>query len=167
MIIKWLQNDSPNHPRCFPDASQRAPRCSPDVSSMLPPQCPPLTFRMSPRALARFRLDLNYLMNKSLQKYCKIDSKRVAKWVDKLSIMWIMPSMKGGNYRCRQHVSKNDEKSWNADPEKLDFDIPSRAKTQLQLFHIYWKCQQIGTQMGFKLMHVGCFWDQKVGKSGV
>jgi SH3-like domain-containing protein len=65
----------------------------------------PLTFRMSPRALTGFHPKKNDLMKKTLEKqsgkYCKLDSKRVAKWVDKLSIMGIMPSMKGGNYRFR------------------------------------------------------------------
>ena len=65
-----------------------------------------------------------------------------------------MPSMKGGNHRFRQHVSKNDESRSHTDPEKLDFDILSRAKTQLPLFHIDWKGQQLDTQMGFKLVRV-------------
>ena len=135
------------------------PRCLLHASSfMIAPPCSPLTFRMSPRALARFRFWFGLLIKRTLEKtsgkYCKFDSKRVAKWVDKLSIMWIIPSMTGGNYRFRQHVSTNNEKSGNADPEKLDFDVLSRAKTQLPLFHIYWKCHELGTQMGFRLVRV-------------
>ena len=61
-------------------------------------------------ASARFRLENNNFMKKSLEqksaKCCKFGSKRVARWVDELSIMWRMPSMKGGNYRFRQHVLK-------------------------------------------------------------
>ena len=65
-----------------------------------------------------------------------------------------MPSMKGGNHRFRQHVSEIDKKSSHRDLEKLDFDAVSRAKTQLPLFHIYWKCHYLGTQMGFRLVRV-------------
>ena len=77
-----------------------------------------------------------------------------------------MPSMKGGNHRFRQHVSKNDESWLHTDPEKLDFDVPSRAKTQLPLFQIYWKCHQLGTQMGFKLVRVGASETRKLAKVG-
>jgi hypothetical protein len=56
-------------------------------------------------ASPRFRFENNNFMKKSLKKisgkYCKFDSKRVARWVDELSIMCIMPSMKGGNYWFR------------------------------------------------------------------
>ena len=78
-----------------------------------------------------------------------------------------MASIKGGNHRFRQHASKNYEKSWNTDPKKLDFHVPSRAKTQLALFQIYWKCYQLGTQMGFKLVQVGAFETRKLAKVGL
>ena len=89
-----------------------------------------------------------------------------AKWVHKFRIMWIMPSIEGGNPRFRKHVSKNYEKSWNTEPKKLDFDVHSRAKTQLPLFQIYWKCHQLGTKMGFKLVQVGAFETRKLAKVG-
>ena len=116
----------------------------------------PLTPFVSQMPRRDFIFGLDHAMKKSLEKwsekYVNSESKMEAKWVHKFEIIWIMPSMHGEHYRSRQHVSKNNEKSWSADPEKLDFDVPSRAKTQLPLFHIYWKCHQLGTQMGFRLV---------------
>ena len=103
-------------------------------------------------------------MKNEVQNIANLGRKWDAKWVHKLRIMWIMPSIKGGNHRFRQHASKNNEKSWNTDPKKLDFHVPSRAKTQLALFQIYWKCYQLGTQMGFKLVQVGAFETRKLAK---
>ena len=37
---------------------------------------------------------------------------------------------------------------------------------QLALFQIYWKCYQLGTQMGFKLVQVGAFETRKLAKVG-
>ena len=74
--------------------------------------------------------------------------------------------MHGEHYRFRQHVLKKYEKPWNSYPEKLDFYVPSQAKTQLPLFHIDWKGQQLDTQMAFKLVRVEV-WDEKVSKDEV
>jgi hypothetical protein len=134
-----------------------------DVCSMLPPRWLLLHVPPSPSELlhghCRGFASRKNIWWKTRQKIednstVKLGPKWGARWVDKLSIMWIMPSMLGGDYRFRWHVSKIDDKSWNADLEKLDFHVPSRAKTQLPLFHIYWKCYQLGTQMGFRLVRV-------------
>ena len=50
--------------------------------------------------------------------------------------------------------------------KKLDFDVLSRAKTQLPLFHIYWKYHQLGTQIRFKLVQVGASETRKLAKVG-
>ena len=151
-------------PRFLPDASRclhmppHASRClqkPPDASRCF--QFPPYPRRVAD-ASPRFHFGKKKMVKKSVEKwsakYCKFRSQMDAKWVHKLRIMWVMPSIKGGNYRFRQHVWKNDEQLWNADPKKLDFDVPSRAKTQLQLFQICCKCHQLGTQMGFKLVRL-------------
>jgi len=130
-------------------------RFYPDASRCL--QFPPYPRRVAD-ASPRFHFWSGRLMKKSLEKwsekYAIFVSKMEAKWVHKFEIIWIMPSMHGEHYRSRQHVSKNDDKSWSADPEKLDFHVPSRAKTQLPLFHIYQKCHQLDTQMGLRLVRV-------------
>ena len=129
-----------------------SPRCLPDA-----PQFPPY-LRCATDASAIFRFGNGPLMKKTLEKwsekYAIFVSKMEAKWVHKFKIMWIMPSMNGEHYRSRQHVSKNYESWWHTDPEKLDLGVPSRAKTQLSLFHIYWKCHKLGTQMGLRLVRV-------------
>ena len=90
-----------------------------------------------------------------------------AKWIHKLRIMCLLPSLNGEHYRSRQHVSKKHESWWHTDPEKLDFGVHSRAKTQLPLFHVYRKCHQLGTQMGFKLVQVGASETRKLAKVGL
>ena len=136
-------------------------------ASQMPSQFPPYP-RCVADASPRFHLSneiwwKKYMKNE-LQNIANLGRKWDAKLVQKLRIMWIMPSIKGGNHRFRQHASKNNEKSWNTDPKKLDFHVPSRAKTQLALFQIYWKCYQLGTQMGFKLVQVGAFETRKLAK---
>ena len=39
--------------------------------------------------------------------------------------------------------------------KSFDFGVLSRARVQFSLFHIYSECDQVGTQMGFKLVRVG------------
>ena len=46
-------------------------------------------------------------------------------------------------------------------PWKAWFSCPL---SQLPLFQIYWKCYQLGTQMGFKLVQVGAFETRKLVK---
>ena len=41
------------------------------------------------------------------------------------------------------------------DPEKPDFCVPSRARVQFSLSQIYSDCDQLGAQMGLKLVRVG------------
>ena len=41
------------------------------------------------------------------------------------------------------------------DPEKLDFGVLARARVQFSLSQIYSDCDQLGDQMGLKLIRVG------------
>ena len=55
----------------------------------------------------------------------------------------------------------------DTDPGKLDFGVLSRVKTQLPLVHIYRKCHQLASQMGFKLVQVGASETRKLAKVGL
>ena len=132
-------------------------------------QFPP-NLRCVADALSKISLWFRHLMKKLSEKWsgqcCKIESEMEAKWVHKLHIIWILPPMKGGYYRSRQHVSTNYESQLNTDPEKLDFGVLSRARVQFSLFKFYSECDQIGTQMGFKLVCVGAFEPRKLAEVG-